>query len=282
MAKFGQLYLQKRKWNGQQILPEKWVEEATTIAIETAPDLPQTKKDSSDWLQGYCYQFWRCRNNAYRGDGAYGQFIIIMPGHDAVIAITAETRDMQDVINLVWEYLLPAMHEDELPANQSMATILKQKLSLLALRPPEKKNDPPFVAQISGKTFTMEPNEGQTETMSFQFTDNVCKVTLESDTAVHEWTFGSGKWQTGETTKRGPYLFSGAKANLDGLPPFKVAGSYTWEDDNTLKLILRYIESPHTETMICHFDQNKISVDVQSSTHLLSTNPAFRGELRNE
>ena len=108
LAKFGQLYLQKGMWNGKQIIPADWIEEATTAKIMQDPDAPQSRKDSSDWLQGYCYQFWRCRNNAYRGDGAYGQFIIVMPEKDAVVAITAETSDMQDEINLVWKFLLPA------------------------------------------------------------------------------------------------------------------------------------------------------------------------------
>jgi len=87
MAKFGQLYLQGGKWNGKQILPEAWVKEATTMKIMQDPDAPQGKKDSSDWLQGYCYQMWRCRHNGVRADGAFGQYIIMLPDEDAVIAI---------------------------------------------------------------------------------------------------------------------------------------------------------------------------------------------------
>jgi hypothetical protein len=58
---------------------------------------------------------------------------------------------------------------------------------------------------------------------------------------------------------------SKAKANLAGLPPLKVAGSYTWGDEHTLQLVLRYIESPHTETMICHFNENIISLEIHNS-----------------
>ncbi|HSN50340.1 MAG TPA: serine hydrolase, partial [Bacteroidales bacterium] len=115
MAKFGQLFLQKGKWNGQQILPVAWIEEASTKKIEQAPDAPQAVRDSSDWMQGYCYQMWRCRNNCYRGDGAYGQYIIVLPEKDAVIAITCETADMQSELNLVWDYLLPALKDEKVP-----------------------------------------------------------------------------------------------------------------------------------------------------------------------
>src|SRR5438477_1925505 len=115
MAKFAQLFLQKGKWNGKQVLPVSWVEEASTAKIMQDPNAPQSRKDSSDWLQGYCYQMWRCRHNAFRGDGAFGQFMIVMPEQDAVLAITAETPDMQEEIDLVWQYLLPAFKESKLP-----------------------------------------------------------------------------------------------------------------------------------------------------------------------
>jgi CubicO group peptidase (beta-lactamase class C family) len=280
MTKFGQLYLQKGNWNGQQILPEEWVEEATTMKIEQAPDVSEAIKDSSDWLQGYCYQFWCCRHQAFRADGAYGQFIIVIPDQDAVVAITAETPDMQGELNLVWEYLLPSMHEGELPANDRNAAALKQRLSLLALSPPEKSDDPSFVSTISGKSFSIEPNENNVKSISFRFSDQICHLTIQSDTAVYELPFGSGVWQTGVTTRRGPNLLLGAKANLTGLPPFKVAGSYRWNDENTLRLVLRYIESPHTETMTCHFDQNKISVDIQYSFLPMILESAWEGELK--
>src|SRR5436305_1392324 len=93
IAKFGQLFLQKGKWNGKQLLPVGWVEEASTVKIIQHPSYSQAKRDSSDWEQGYCYQMWCCRNNAYRGDGAFGQYAIVMPDKDAVIAITSETGD---------------------------------------------------------------------------------------------------------------------------------------------------------------------------------------------
>ena len=64
---------------------------------------------NSDWLQGYGYQMWRCRHNAVRADGAAGQYIIILPELNAVIATTAQIDDMQAEINLIWKYLLPAL-----------------------------------------------------------------------------------------------------------------------------------------------------------------------------
>lgn len=110
MAKMGQFLLQKGKWEGRQLLPESWFDEATAAKTVQAPVwvAEGTKPEESDWIQGYGYQLWRCRHNAYRADGANGQFIIVLPEKDAVIVTTADIGNMQEEINLIWEYLLPA------------------------------------------------------------------------------------------------------------------------------------------------------------------------------
>jgi len=265
MAKFGQLFLQNGHWNGKQILPASWIEEASTAKIMQEPNAPQAKKDSNDWVQGYCYQMWRCRNNAFRGDGAFGQFIIVMPDKDVVVAITAETPDMQSEINLVWKYLLPAMKDEKLADDKASVAALKNKLASLTLSAPAASNPSSLEKTVAGKTFAIGPNEKNIHNISFQFSNNICYTTIKTDTASYKIGFASGKWQPGETTMHGPYLVERAKANLEGLPPFKINGSYTWTDNNTLKLVLRYIESPHTETLICHFDNNKLTVNVSNS-----------------
>src|SRR5262249_20696480 len=80
IARFGQLYLQRGKWQGKQLVPEAWVEAAT------ARQTSNGSNPKSDWDQGYGYQFWRSRHGAYRGDGAFGQFCVGLPEQDAVIA----------------------------------------------------------------------------------------------------------------------------------------------------------------------------------------------------
>ncbi|MES2519807.1 MAG: ChbG/HpnK family deacetylase [Bacteroidota bacterium] len=264
MAKFGQLFLQKGIWKGKQILPAAWIEEASTMKIMQNPDAPQAKKDSSDWLQGYCYQMWRCRNNGFRADGANGQYIIVLPEKEVVIAVTAEAPDMQGEINLIWKYLLPAFQPKKLPSNTNLLASLKEKEATLALIIPAKNALPTQESKISGKTFGIISNDKTLVGVVFDFKNESCLLSLKTDSTTHQISFGSGKWDIGETTKFGPYLVAGAKANRVGLARFKVAGSYTWKDENTLELTLRYIESPHTETIICSFEGDKVSLDFQS------------------
>lgn len=110
MAKLGQTLLCGGKWQGKQVIPADWVAEATKAQIDNRPENYDPVGDPSpDWHQGYCYQMWRCRHNAFRADGAYGQYIIVIPDKDAVIAITADVRNMQTELNLVWDILLPVL-----------------------------------------------------------------------------------------------------------------------------------------------------------------------------
>lgn len=114
LAKMGQLILQRGVWNGEQLVSAEWIDQMTTSHIASRPagmrpEQITFKAEDSDWLQGYGYQMWRCRHGAVRADGANGQYIIVMPEQNAVIAMTANIGDMQGEINLVWEHLLPAL-----------------------------------------------------------------------------------------------------------------------------------------------------------------------------
>ncbi len=128
IAKFGQLYLQKGQWNGKQLLSREWIELATSKQVSNGSD------PVKDWDQGYGFQFWRCRHNAFRGDGKDGQFCIVLPDQDAVIAITALTGDMQSELNVVWDVLLPAFTDEKLPENSEEQVNLKASLGKLEVR----------------------------------------------------------------------------------------------------------------------------------------------------
>ncbi len=114
LAKMGQFILQGGEWNGEQLISKEWIDDATSAHIASRPAMMRPeqitfKAEDSDWLQGYGYQMWRCRHGAVRADGANGQYIIVMPEQNVVIAMTANIQDMQGEINLVWEHLLPAL-----------------------------------------------------------------------------------------------------------------------------------------------------------------------------
>ncbi len=269
MARFAQLFLQKGNWNGKQLLDSGWVEAASSAQILQNPNARQSQRDSSDWLQGYGYQMWRCRHNAYRGDGAFGQFMIVIPDYDAVVVITAEAPDMQQEINLVWDHLLPAFKEEPLP---------EDKGALFALRAAEKKLALPAaanngIARKIKQEFQFGTNDRGWETIGFNLKKKRGTVRFRTEDGTYEIGFARGKWKEGETNRAGPSVLAAAIENTSMIYPTKVATSYTWQDEQTLQLVFRYIESPHTETLLCRFDGDEAEISVSHS--FVSQKPLF-------
>ncbi|WP_307865175.1 serine hydrolase domain-containing protein [Myceligenerans salitolerans] len=103
LAKLGQFCLQRGNWKGAQLVPGEWIEAATSRQIHSTHD------DWPEWRQGYGFQFWRSRFGAYRADGAFGQYAIVWPEHDVVLAITSGVQNLQSVQDAVWGALLPTL-----------------------------------------------------------------------------------------------------------------------------------------------------------------------------
>jgi len=254
MAKLGLLYLNHGNYNGKQILSQQWVNEATSKQIEQKPDAPQSEKDASDWLQGYGYQFWRCRHNAFRADGAFGQYIVMMPEQDAVVVITSESLDLKEDLNMIWRNLLPAFEKNALPANPTAQALLAEKTTHLHLDPPVssiKKGD----QHLLNNTFSLTTN-----------TLNFSGISIEKkNKKTHRIPLGFKQWQLSETDLVGPYLLRLAPVNFSLLGNYKLASSYRWLDAATLELTVRYIESPHHWTMTLKMENNKLKLTIINS-----------------
>jgi CubicO group peptidase (beta-lactamase class C family) len=136
IARFGQLLLQKGDWNGRQLVPREWIEQATARHVSNEQE--SHAKIGPDWREGYGFQFWRCTHNAFRGDGAAGQLCVVIPEKDAVIVFTAETGDIQGELNAVWDKLYPAFKPDLLPEDAGMLEKVKQAVVKLEAHPAKK------------------------------------------------------------------------------------------------------------------------------------------------
>ncbi len=245
IAKFGQLYLQNGVWFGKPILAEKWIKEATASHISNG-----TTEDS-DWAQGYGYQFWRCRYDAYRGDGAFGQFCLVMPEKDAVIAITSGLDDMQAVLNLVWKHLLPSMKPSVVAEEDNVLKELNQKLNTLKLYPPKLQQGYKTLERICGRLYKIDHNELGIQSLSFSFNDNFCTFKVWDIRGEQEINCGIESWVEGTTT-----LFGNNSA---------VVTSGTWCGENTFMMTFRLIETPFCYTIKCDFDDEAISIQVSAN-----------------
>ncbi|ACZ29294.1 beta-lactamase [Xylanimonas cellulosilytica DSM 15894] len=97
MAAFGQLLLQRGRWGDAQLIPASWVETAAANHVDSS-----VQGWGVDASIGYGYQMWRCQPGCARADGAFGQFIVVWPEHDAVVAITSGSQRTQDQLDAVW------------------------------------------------------------------------------------------------------------------------------------------------------------------------------------
>ena len=226
IARFGQLYLQKGKWAGKQLVPEEWVEAAT------ARQTSNGSNPKSDWDQGYGYQFWRCRHGAYRGDGAFGQYCIVFPEQDAVLVITSGVKDMQSVLNLVWDKLLPAMKPAALAPDDKARKQLEDTLKGLSLRPQEGASSP---AKVSGKKYVFPANERKLEAITLVTDGKDGAVTLVAriNGVEQRIVCGRGAWQKGRTA-------------WSPVPEQPVAASGAWTADDTFTAKLCFYETPFT------------------------------------
>lgn len=241
IARFGQLYLQKGKWEGKQIIPEKWVEEATTKHVSNG-----NPSDPSDWSQGYGYQFWRCRHGYYRGDGAFGQYCIVLPELDGVIAITSGVGDMQAILNAAWEHLTPAFKPSILPASTAHET-LRKRISELGIAPPKGKPSSQTALLVSGKTYKFEENPQKFVSLHIQFDGKGGKIVLTDGNGDHSIPVGSKTWLTGETL-------------LGSRTPDKIASRGAWaEPDTYVAKICRY-ETPYIHTFTLKFTGDQVTL----------------------
>lgn len=260
IAKFGQFYLNKGMWEGKQLLPVRWIEEATSKQTDS-------REGDSDWSQGYGYQFWRCKPGFYRGDGAYGQFCFVMPEQDAVLVMTGESWDLQKSMNIAYETLLPAFSEGQLPENQVKQGFLKKEISQLSLPVTRGSVSSELAAEYSDKPFTLGKNPYGISQLAVGFYPENCVLKLTTPMGVEKMTFGWENWVTN----------SGESKPLFPVPTrleasVKIAGTATWTDENTLQLSTKSVTAIHGDQMTLTFRGDQVTVNFMNSVSAHSKN----------
>jgi CubicO group peptidase (beta-lactamase class C family) len=258
IAKLGQLYLQRGWWGDQQLLPTAWVDEATSSQVANPLE------ENPDWRQGYGFQFWMARHG-YRGDGAYGQFCVVLPEQEVVVAITGASIDMQAVLDALWTHLLPALGDDHRVSPDRTAADLRlaRRMGSLELPSTTGKAEPETGAdRWSEAAFT--PRNGRCEQ----------QPSLES---VRVRRLPDG-WRV-SLTEAGHHLdgvLSGAGWTVTDGPavqdqvPMALSGGW---DGARLEVAVQFLETPHRLVVSCDRDD-------QTFTATWATVPLRSGTLQ--
>lgn len=237
IARLGQLYLQDGVWNGGQLLPAGWVAQASSVQVDNP------REPNPDWRQGYGFQFWRCRHNGFRGDGAYGQFCVVLPDQDAVVAITAATGDMQAILDAAWAELVPNYDAEAL--HETADTSLTDRLGALHLA---TIGGAQTVSSEGPWTVTDESDGASIRslTISDGSTGSGWTLSVSDGDADYQAACGFAEWRTHETTV------------ADGAP-FTTAACGAWTDAHTFTAELAMINTPHRLTAICNVDAGTLT-----------------------
>ncbi len=245
IALFGQLYLQKGRWNGQQLIPEAWVQQASSFQADNAPD------ENPDWAQGYGFQFWLCSPpGVYRGDGAFGQYCIIMPEQDAVIAITGGLQNMQSVLTKIWKHILPAMKPGVLPDQPKQHENLQQNLSKLSIPPLPFNLSSDKEAIFESRPYFFEENVFFLKSVQLNFQNNQVKYQINfpgSDTQDHKLNFGRCSWVIDQSI-------------LANKTTYQAAACGSWITENVFQLCICHLEMPYMTNLFFTFSGEKVTL----------------------
>jgi CubicO group peptidase (beta-lactamase class C family) len=252
IARFGELYLRKGMWNGKQLIPAAWVEQATSMQTSNG------SAPTSDWDQGYGYQFWRSRHNSFRGDGAFGQYCMVIPELDAVVAITSGVRSMQQVMNLVWDKLLPAMKPGRLPENAAARRQLEDRLAGLTVKYANGQASSALTSKVSGKWFEFAENDRGIKAVSFDFNSASPTLIVRTSTGETRTSIGMKAW----ATSRGSFS-NGLDHFLSVAENPLGAASGAWSGENTFTVKIVLPETPFYSTVSFQFDGDRLLIDAE-------------------
>ena len=171
IASFAQCLLDGGRRDGRQVIPAEYLAQATSIQSDNSMN------DQPDWKVGYGFQFWRCRHNAFRGDGAFGQYAIAMPEQGIAIAITSGLRNMQQILDLVWDFVLPAAQNSALPPAAEEESALRQELAAWAMPVLTSAG-----AELPRRIYHLEANDLQFKELSFASQEDHVELSLDGET----------------------------------------------------------------------------------------------------
>ena len=222
------------KWEGKQLVSAKWIDEASSKHTNYS----KPSKKQTDTNQGYCYQMWRCLlPDAFRADGAYGQFIVMSPKNDLVVVITGVSSNTGKELACIWNKLIPGVKNAPMLGVEEKQKSLDEKLAKLSLPllKGEKGND--------GYIFTLSSNARNYKTMQLKFDGDMCNMTLtHTNGELENYQFMHNGWTQQSTPHVPPYNNAVEPVNLkkiDGLRgDYTIAGNYAWTSAKTLVLRL--------------------------------------------
>lgn len=270
------LYADGGVWEGERILAEDYVKLATSKQNDSATERA-VNPPAEDNFVGYGFQIWMCRpKGVYRADGAMGQFTIVFPERDMLLAITENASGStggampQKALDTIWEWLdsLPRAETETLPEDPEASAHLARRMQMLALPAPRRSPESPLQEKINGSTYAVtdgyfaladagmvrfmsgEDRPGGAKALSLTFAENACTLTCLVD----------GKPQSLTAAMDGTRL----RNELPGMPSIALC-SGCWEAEHVFRITLRMVETCNETSVTFTFSGDQARVETCSN-----------------
>ncbi|MBP5166698.1 MAG: serine hydrolase [Oscillospiraceae bacterium] len=266
------LYADGGVWEGERILAEDYVCLATTNQNDSASEAAVNPPATDNFL-GYGFQIWMCKpEGAYRADGAMGQFTIVLPKQDMIIAITETAPGAhwaQRTLDITWDFVDRVTENGPLPEDTAAYDALKAKLASLNVGNPPCQPYSPTAERISGKIFRMTqglfgPFGGNF--MSGEGPDPVREFSFDFDTYGCLWklTTASGRSETVRVGTGGLRMTNVLGRTEDATQLYLAHGS--WSDENCFELRCRWLETCLEDVYTLTFEGDKVTITAANNS----------------
>lgn len=261
------LYADGGVWEGERILDDEYVKRATTLQNESATEAKNNPLAKDNFV-GYGYQIWMCRpKGVYRADGAMGQFTIVVPDKDMIIAITENASGAhwaQKTLDVMWEFLERIENHPAKEENTEKSECLKNRMGRLALPNPKCAPYSPIAANIEGRQWRVIDGDFYMEDVGVAQHMSGCELPQPIDVFCFHFTSDEivMDWENREEKERLVIATDGSRRHntLPGRLISQVLLSGAWISENKLEVKARYIETCKEETLLFTFEEKKLKI----------------------
>lgn len=259
LAKFFLPYIHGGKWiDGTQIIPKLWVEEATKKQVESVRD------GFIDNMMGYGYQFWRNPiANSARADGLFGQRCFLFPDYDALVVLNCGEAEDYKIMKVFWKYFPQCFGYNALPENKAAYDEMLKVIENCHVEDlPATERNRELESRISGRLIKCKTSEF-VSVITISITQmlynkpgeiNEMKLTFDDEKLYFYWKEKEYA-NTIEVGLNGEYGVS--EITLGDLH-YHTYSKAAWQEDGTLKLWIRPIETAHVRQFTFEFRDNNV------------------------
>jgi len=243
LLKLAILHLDGGRWNGAQLLPADWVRRATA-AQRGNP---------------YGYHWWAGPADSFYAYGVFGQFAMVFPEHDAVVAITSATPPGEETLrSVIWRHFPDALSPARRPGSHAAShdTAQPHRAAERALQPPHPRQDSQIAAVVSGKTYLAAPNDDGIVSVRLVFDAACCRIHVEDARGHHRVQAGLDSWLEHDTTLSGATLHHGYEP-----ASMRVVAAGGWTAPNRFVARLHFVETSFRDELVLVFDDETLTLE---------------------